>query len=49
VTLGDGEQLGNMSGPAEIFVPVDGANREFADIIERKLAIEPAPPMATPS
>jgi len=33
-TLVEGENLGNVSGPAVIFVPVDPANNEYQAILE---------------
>jgi hypothetical protein len=45
-TLEAGETLGNMTGPGEIFVPVDPSNREYGDILERKLTIAAYTPPA---
>jgi len=40
-TLAEGETLGNHYGPIECFVPTDGANKEYAEIVERGLTVEP--------
>ena len=40
-TLLDGEVLGHFIGPIECFVPTDGGNREYGDILERGLTINP--------
>jgi hypothetical protein len=45
-TLDAGESLGNMTGPAQIFIPVDPANREYGDVLERKLTIAAYTPPA---
>jgi hypothetical protein len=43
VTLADGEQLGNHTGPIVMFVPTDPANAEYAEILAKGLVIEPPP------
>jgi hypothetical protein len=43
VTLDEGEQLGNITGPGVIFVPNDPANVEYADLQQRKSVIEDYP------
>jgi len=47
--LEEGDVLGHHHGPGVIFVPVDGGNREYADILERGLVVEDAPPPPRPS
>src|SRR5215469_5816330 len=43
-TLDEGEQLGNHTGPAVIFVPTDPGNAEYADIVANKYPIAPYVP-----
>lgn len=40
-TLLDGETLGHFTGPIECFVPTDGGNKEYGDILERGLTVNP--------
>jgi hypothetical protein len=42
-TLVAGEVLGNHTGPITMYIPEDGGNAEYADIIKRGLTIAPAP------
>src|SRR4030095_14271484 len=48
--LDEGETLGNCTGPTTIYVPVDPANAEYADIVAQGLPIDPyvPPPEAAP-
>ena len=49
-TLDDKETLGNVSGPAVIFVPIDPGNAEYADILANDRAISPfVAPHVTPA
>lgn len=41
--LGAGETLGNMTGPATVFVPIDPANVEYADLLANGYPIAPYP------
>jgi len=43
-TLAEGERLGNFTGSATIYVPTDGANAEYNDIVARALLIDPYVP-----
>jgi len=45
-TLLDGEMLGHFTGPIECFVPTDGGNKEYADIIAQGLTVAPYVPPA---
>jgi hypothetical protein len=47
-TLDDGETLGNHAGPAVIYVPVDPANAEYAEIVEEGYPIAPYVPPPPP-
>jgi len=48
--LDEGETLGNCTGPTTIYVPVDPANAEYADILEHGYPVAPyvPPPEAAP-
>jgi hypothetical protein len=43
VQLDEGEQLGNLVGPVEAFVPMDPANVDYQWIVYLGYPIEPAP------
>jgi len=43
-TLEAGETLGNLHGPGTCFVPTDGGNAEYNDIVARSLPIGPYVP-----
>ena len=45
-TLVEGEVLGHFTGPIECFVPTDGGNKEYGDILERGLTVNPYVPPA---
>ena len=47
-TLEEGEALGNVTGPATIFVPTDPANREYQAIEEGQHRIQPYQPPPQP-
>jgi hypothetical protein len=47
--LDDGEQLGNVSGPATVFVPCDPANAEYQAIEASGEPIAPYVPPPVPS
>ena len=48
--LDTGETLGHVTGPCTVYVPVDGGNAEYADILEHDYPIDPymPPPEAEP-